>query len=89
MKRLWDSPPGIHASDSRSAARRRASDRRTVLDGKGSLRRGKLRRALASCAPFCNLTNCDGRLRREPDAKQFFVLPKTKTRWQLTHIHRR
>jgi len=28
-------------------------DSRTVLGGKGSLRRGKHRRALASCAPFC------------------------------------
>ena len=54
MKRLWDPPPGIQASGSRSAARRRASDSRTVLGGKGSLRRGKHRRALASCAPFCN-----------------------------------
>ena len=86
MKRLWDSPPGIHASDSRSAARRRASDRRTVLDGKGSLRRGKLRRALASCAPFCNLTNCDGRLRREPDAKQFLRLTQNENQMAVdTH----
>jgi transposase len=29
-------------------------DSRTVLGRKGSLRRGKPRRALASCAPFCN-----------------------------------
>jgi hypothetical protein len=81
MTMLWDPPPGIQASGSRSAARRRASDSRTVLGGKGSLRRGKLRRALASCAPFCKSTNRDGRLRREPDAKQFLRL--TKTRGQM------
>jgi hypothetical protein len=76
---LWDPPPGIQASGSRSAARRRASDSRTVLGGKGSLRRGKLRRALASCAPFCKPTNRDGRLRREPDAKHFLRLTKTRS----------
>lgn len=76
MRRLWDPPPGSQASGSRSAARRRALDSRTVLGSKGSLRRGKLRHALASCAPFYRLTNRDGRLRREPDAKQFLRLAK-------------
>jgi hypothetical protein len=47
-----------------------------VLGGKGALRRGKQRRALAFCAPFCAATNRDGRLRREPDAKQFLRLAK-------------
>jgi len=76
MRRLWDPPPGIQASGSRSAARRCALSSRTVLGNKGSLRRGKLRRALASCAPFYRLTNRDGRLRREPDAEQFLRLAK-------------
>ena len=40
--------------------------RRSVLGGKGSVRRGT-RRALASCAPFCTIWIRDGRLRREPD----------------------
>ena len=38
---------------------------RTVLAGKGSLRRAKSRRALALCAPFWRRGLCDGRLRRE------------------------
>ena len=38
---------------------------RTVLDGKGSLRRAKHRRALAFCAPFRRTRIRDGRLRRE------------------------
>jgi len=38
---------------------------RTVLDGKGSLRRAKQRRALAICAPFRPTRIRDGRLRRE------------------------
>jgi hypothetical protein len=76
MKMLWVPPPGIQTSGSRSAARRRASKSRTVLGGKGSLRRGKLRRALAACAPFCTLTDRDGRLRREPDAEQFLRFTK-------------
>ena len=53
MKMLWDPPTEIQASGFRSAARRFSVDSRTVLGGKGSLRRGKHRRALASCAPFC------------------------------------
>ncbi len=37
----------------------------SVLAGKGSLRRAKHRRALASSARFRLTTDCDGRLRRE------------------------
>lgn len=76
MKMLWNPPPGTQASGSRSAARPHAVDRRPVLGGKGPLRRGKLRRALASCAPFCRVIHRDGRLRREPDAEQFLRLAK-------------
>jgi hypothetical protein len=42
---------------------------RTVLAGKGSLRRAKSRRALAGCAPFRPTSTCDGRLRREHDSR--------------------
>ena len=76
MSRLGNPPPGIQASGSRCAARRWAGNRRTVLGGKGSLRRGKPGRALASCAPFCPAIFRDGRLRREPDAVQFLRLAK-------------
>jgi hypothetical protein len=76
MRRLGDSPPGIQASGSHSAARHCWSDRRTVLGGKGPLRRGPPRRALASSAPFCRSIIRDGRLRREPDAAQFLRLAK-------------
>jgi hypothetical protein len=76
MRMLWDPPPGNQASASDCAARGRALYSRTVLGGKGALRRGKLRRALASCAPLCQPINRDGRLRREPDAEQFLRLAK-------------
>ena len=76
MKTLGNPPPGIQASGSRCAVRRRMRNSRTVLGGKGSLRRGTHRRALASCAPFCHRIICDGRLRREPDAAQFLRLAK-------------
>lgn len=76
MKILGNPPPGIQPSGSRCAVRRREGSRRTVLGGKGSLRRGKHRRALASCAPFCSRIIRDGRLRREPDAMQFLRLAK-------------
>jgi len=74
--RLRNPPPGIQASGSRYAVRRTVRSSRTVLGGKGSLRRGKPRRALASCAPFRQVISCDGRLRREPDAVQFLRLAK-------------
>ena len=78
MKTLGNPPPGIQVSGSHCAVRRRACGRTTVLGGKGSLRRGKHRRALASCAPFCTRTNHDGRLRREPDAAQYLRLAKAE-----------
>ena len=78
MRKLWNSPPGIQASGSHCAVRRRRAGSKTVLGGKGSLRRGTNRRALASCAPFCRTIIRDGRLRREPDAVQFLGLEKDK-----------
>ena len=74
--RRGDPPPGIQASGPRSAARPGALDSRTLLGGKGSLRRGRQRRALAACAPFRRAMIRDGRLRREPDAQQFLRLAK-------------
>ena len=62
MKRLGNPPPGIQASGSHCAVRRVVGSRRTVLGGKGSLRRGQPRRALASCAPFRMRIIRDGRL---------------------------
>ena len=80
MKTLGNPPPGIQASGSHCAVRRLVGSRRTVLGGKGSLRRGTNRRALAACAPFCSRIIRDGRLRREPMQCSFFVLRKTRTR---------
>ncbi len=76
MRLLGDPPPGIPASGSRSAARPEAMGSRTVLGGKGTLRRGgpasgHPRHALASCAPFCWTTRRDGQLRREPEVQKF------------------
>ncbi len=76
MSKLGNPPPGILASGSHCAVRHRVPSRRTVLGGKGSLRRGKNHRALASSAPFCPRIIRDGRLRREPDAVQFLRLAK-------------
>jgi transposase len=50
-----------------SAARQTMANSRTVLGVKGPLRRGPLRRALDSCAPFCRVRTRDGRLRRESE----------------------
>lgn len=76
LRPLGNPPPGIQASGSRGAVRRRLLHRTTVLGGKGSLRRGKNRRALAASAPLCTVILRDGRLRREPDAAHFLRLTK-------------
>ena len=76
MRTLGNPPPGIQASGSHYAVRRIAGSRRTVLGGKGSLRRGKNCRAFAASAPLCMVILRDGRLRREPDAAQFLRLTK-------------
>jgi transposase len=52
-------------------AARRNPDLRTVLAGKGSLRRAKIGRALAGCGPFCRTNWCNGRLRRENSSGPF------------------
>ena len=73
---LWNPPPGISSSDSRCAVRRQVRCSRTVLGVKGSLRRGKPRRALDPSAPFRLSMIRDGRLRRESDVVQFLRLTK-------------
>ena len=73
MSRLGNPPPGTPGSP----VRRRVLHSRTVLGGKGSLRRG-IRRALASCAPFRSTIHRDGRLRREPDIQRFLCLNTDK-----------
>jgi len=83
MRLLGDPPPGIQASGSRSAARHDALDSRTVPGGKGSLRRDRQPRALASCAPFRRAMLRDGRLRREPDVKQFLRLAKDENQMRV------
>jgi hypothetical protein len=74
MKTLWNPPPGISVFDPRCAVRLRARNSGTVLGGKGSLRRGTNRRALAACAPFRTMIIHDGRLRRESKTTQFLRL---------------
>jgi hypothetical protein len=76
MKTLGNPPPGIQVSGSRCALRRRVSSSRTVLGGKGPLRRSTNRPALAPCAPFCTRMNRDGRLRREPLIQHFLRLAR-------------
>jgi hypothetical protein len=76
MRKLGNPPTGIQGSGSDCAVRRLVGSSRTVLGGKGSLRRGKPRRALASSAPFRLRMIRDGWLRREPDAVQFLCLKK-------------
>ena len=83
MKTLGNPPPGIQASGFRCAVRRGLGGSTTVLGGKGPLRRGKHRRALAPCAPLWLRIIRDGRLRREPDAEQFLRLAKDENQMSV------
>ena len=76
MRTLGNPPPGIQASGSRCAVRRRGGSRGKVGGGARVEGRGGNRPALAACAPFCSRIIRDGRLRREPDAVQFLRLAK-------------
>ncbi len=76
MKRLWDPPTEIQASDFRSAARQF----RWVAERCSAAR---VRYAAANpAAPLppvrrsADASNCDGRLRRKPEAEQFLRLVK-------------
>jgi hypothetical protein len=80
MKTLGNPPLGIQVSGSRCAVRRRVCSRTTVLGGKGPLRRGKHRRALASCAPLCLGSFATDGSAGNPIQSSFFVLRKTRTR---------
>ena len=82
MRMLWDPPPGDQASGSHCAARRRALNSRTVLDGKGALRRGKLRRPLAPPRRSASQLIATGGSAGNQMLSNFFVLRKTRTRWQ-------
>jgi len=68
-----------------TCAARQSPDRRTVLAGKGSLRRAKIGRALARCGLFCQTSACDGRLQRENSSGPSYGLIKPfrfcLTRW--------
>ena len=76
MNTLWSPPPGISVFDSGCAVSPRVCNSRTVLGVKGSLRRGKNRRARDSSAPFRTTMIHDGRLRRESKTTQFLRLAK-------------
>jgi hypothetical protein len=76
MKKLWDPPTEIQASGFRSAARRvwLVAERCSAA---------RVRYAAANpAAPLpparrsAETSNCDGRLRRKPEAKQFLRLAK-------------
>lgn len=88
MKTLWNPPPGIFVFDSRCAVRLTVPGSRTVLGGKGSLRRGTNRRALASSAPFCIRVIHDGRLRRESKTRQLLRLAKDENQIAVDKHHR-
>jgi hypothetical protein len=83
MKELGNPPPGISVFDYRCAVRLTVPHSRTVLGGKGSLRRGTNRRALASSAPFCIRLFHDGRLRRESKTTRFLRLAKDENQFAV------
>jgi hypothetical protein len=79
MKRLWDPPTEIQASGFRSAARRvwviaeRCSEARVRYAAAGP-QAGTPAAPLLPARRSAGWRNCDGRLRRKPEAAQFLRL---------------
>jgi len=76
MKRLWDPPTEIQASGFRSAARRVL----LIAERRSAARVGYAAANPAAPLPparrSADTSNCDGRLRRKPEAEQILRLAK-------------
>ena len=76
MKRLWGSPTEIQASDFRSAARRVMSIAERCSAARVRFAAAKPAAPLPPVRRSADASNCDGRLRRKSEAKQFLRLAK-------------
>lgn len=76
MKRLWDPPTEIQASGFRSAARRLLSIAERCSEARVRYAAANPAAPLPPVRRSANASDCDGRLRRKPEAAQFLRLTK-------------
>lgn len=76
MKMLWDPPTEIQASGFRSASLRVWSIAERCSAARVRFAAANPAAPLPPVRRSAGASNCDGRLRRKPEAKQFLRLPK-------------
>jgi len=76
MKRLWDSPTEIQASGFRSAARRFGWIAERCSAARVRYAAANTAAPLPPARRSARANDCDGRLRRKPEAEQFLRLTK-------------
>lgn len=76
MKMLWDPPTEIQASGFRSAARRFGWIAERCSAARVRFAAANPAAPLPPVRRSADANNCDGRLRRKPEAKQFLRLAK-------------
>jgi hypothetical protein len=76
MKRLWDPPTEIQASGFRSAARRFGLIAERCSEARVRYAAANTAASLPPVRRSADISNCDGRLRRKPEAEQFLRLAK-------------
>jgi hypothetical protein len=74
MKMLWDPPTEIQASGYRSAARRLRSIAERCSEARVRFAAANTAAPLPPVRRSADVSNCDGRLRRKPEAVQFLRL---------------
>jgi hypothetical protein len=79
MKMLWDPPTEIQASGFRSAARRFGWIAERCSTARVRFAAANPAAPLPPARRSADAGNCDGRLRRKPEAKQFLRLAKDET----------
>ena len=76
MTRLWDPPTEIQASGFRSAARRFGLIAERCSEARVRYAAANTAAPLPPARRSADISNCDGRLRRKPEAEQFLRLAK-------------
>jgi len=74
MRRLWDPPTEIQASGFRSAARRFGWIAERCSEARVRYAAANPAAPLPPVRRSADMSNCDGRLRRKPEAEQFLRL---------------
>jgi hypothetical protein len=83
MKRLWDPPTEIQASGFRSAARHFGWIAERCSAARVRFAAANTAAPLPPARRSASRSDCDGRLRRKPEAEQFLRLTKDENRVEV------